>query len=34
MPDSSFGTSILTGFISSSLTLTISASLEPQPHRC
>jgi hypothetical protein len=34
MPVSSFGTTILTRFISSSLTLTVSASLRSQPLRC
>jgi hypothetical protein len=34
MPTSSLGTTILTRFISSSLKLTISASLAPQPHCC
>ena len=34
MPISSFGTALLTRFISSSLALTVSASLAPQPHCC
>jgi len=34
VPVSSLGTALLTRFISSSLKLTVSASLAPQPHCC